>query len=135
MKPVPVPQPESQFYWDKLLQGELWLRRCDACAKVYFYPRDLCPGCFSRETSWMRSSGRGTLHSFAIVHRPPNPDWRDAVPYVVALVELEGSARLPTNLVGVEASPDKIHIGMAVEIVFRKLNEQVALPLFKPATE
>jgi uncharacterized OB-fold protein len=129
---TPVPQPESEFYWRKAREGELWLRRCNACQKSYFYPRDICPMCFSRDTTWIRSSGKATVYSFAIVHRPPNEYWRDKVPYVVAIVELEEGARMPTNLVGIEPDPNRIAVGMPVRVTFKVVSESVAIPLFEP---
>lgn len=132
MHPIPVPQPESDFYWEKLREEQLWLRRCEACTVTYFYPRDICPHCFSRRTTWWQSSGKGTLYSFAIVHRPPTPDWKNSVPYVIAIVELEGGARIPTNLVNVEPDPSAIHVGMAVTVVFRPVSPTITLPLFEP---
>jgi uncharacterized OB-fold protein len=132
--PPPVPQPESDFYWEKCKAHELWLRHCRACDKAYFYPRDICPECFSRDTDWIQSSGRGILHTFCIVHRGPTPPFRDKVPYVVAIVELESGARMPTNLVQVEADPEHVKIGMAVEVVFEDLDEKISLPMFRPAS-
>ena len=64
--PAPLPQPESDFYWEKCKANELWLRHCKSCDQAYFYPRDICPNCFSRDTDWIQSSGQGTLHTFSI---------------------------------------------------------------------
>ena len=130
--PRPVPQPESDYYWEKCRSHELWLRHCRACGNVYFYPRDICPDCFSRDTDWVQSSGRGILHAFSIVHRGPTPAFRDSVPYVAALVELEEGARIPTNLVEVEPDPAAIICGMAVEVVFEDLDDTISLPKFRP---
>lgn len=130
--PPPVPQPESDFYWGKCRAHELWLRHCRACDETYFYPRDICPGCFSRDTDWVRSSGRGILHTFAVVHRGPIPAFRDRTPYIAAIVELEGGARLPTNLVDVAPDPAVIKVGMAVEVVFEDLDATISLPKFRP---
>jgi uncharacterized OB-fold protein len=132
-KPLPVPQPESDYYWAQARRHELWVRKCAACDRAYFYPRDFCPRCFSRNTTWVRVGGRGTLYSFAIVHRPPLPAFADVAPYVVAVVELEGGARIPTNLVGIEPDPEKIRIGMAVEVVLDDVTPDVTLPMFRPA--
>jgi len=131
-RPLPTPQPEWDFYWEKAKAHELWLMRCRDCSGTYFYPRPICPQCFSRNTEWFQSSGRGTLHAFAIVHRAPTPAFADMVPYVTAFVELEGGARLPTNLVQVEPDPSKIKIGMAVEVVFDDVSPLITLPKFKP---
>lgn len=128
----PVPQPESDFYWEKCKEHELWLRHCRLCDDIYFYPRDISPCCFSRDTDWIQSSGRGTLHAFAIVHRGPIPAFRDRAPYIVAMVELEGGARMPTNLVDVDPDPSVIKIGMEVEVVFDDLDDKISLPKFRP---
>ena len=132
-KPVPVPQGESDYYWEKAKAHELWLRDCGDCNQAYFYPRDICPHCFSRNTSWIQASGKGTLHTFAIVHRAPTPAFRDDAPFVVAMVDLEEGVRMPTNLVEVEPDPANITIGMAVEVVFEDITDEIALPKFKPA--
>ena len=91
------------------------------------------PECFSRDTDWVQSSGRGTLYAFTIVHRGPVPAFRDRVPYIAALVELEGGARIPTNLVDVEPDPANVKIGMAVQVTFDDLNDDISLPKFRPA--
>jgi uncharacterized OB-fold protein len=120
------------LFWQKAKEHELWLRRCDACNQAFFYPREICPNCFSRNTSWIRASGRGTLHAFAIVHRAPAPAFGDHVPYVAALVDLEEGPRVPTNLVDVEFVPEKIKIGLPVEVVFEDVTPEVTLPKFRP---
>jgi uncharacterized OB-fold protein len=129
----PVPQPESDFYWEKCQEGELWLRHCKSCDKTYFYPRDLCPICFSRNTDWIQTDGKGTLHTFAIVHRGPTPAFRDKAPYVTAVVELQGGARMPTNLVDIDPDPEVIKCGMALEVTFEKLDDNISLPMFRPS--
>ena len=131
--PLPVKQPESDFYWEKAQAHELWLRRCNACERAYFYPRDFCPNCGSRDVSWIQATGRGTLHTFAIVHRAPVPAFRDHVPFVVAMVDLEEGPRIPTNLVDVEPDPEHIHVDMAVEVAFADVTDEITLPVFRPA--
>ena len=114
-------------------RGELWLAPCKRLYSVYFYPRDICPRCFSRDTNWVQSSGRGTVHTFAIVHRGPTPPFRDRAPYVPVIVELEEGPRMPSNLVECEPDPENIKVGMAVEVVFQALSDEVTIPYFRPA--
>ncbi len=133
-KPLPMTQPESDFYWEKAKEHQLWLRKCNDCQKAYFYPRDICPECFSRDTTWVRASGRGTLHTFAVVHRAPASAFKEDVPYVVAMVDLEEGPRMPTSLVDVEPDPSKIKVGMRVEVVFQDVTEKFALPKFRPVS-
>jgi uncharacterized OB-fold protein len=55
------------------------------------------------------------------------------VPYVPAVVELEGGARICTHIVEVEPDPEVIKCGMAVEVVFDDLTDTISLPKFRPA--
>ena len=112
----------------------MWLRHCNTCDTAYFYPRDMCPFCFSRETNWIQSSGKGTIHTFAIVHRGPTPPFRDRSPYVPVIVELEEGPRMPSNLVECEPDPESIKVGMAVEVTFQALDDNITLPYFRPAS-
>ena len=132
-KPIPAPQGESDFYWQKAKQHELWLRKCDDCGGAYFYPRDISPCCFSKNTSWMQASGKATLFTYGIVHRAPHPGFASDAPYVVAVVELEEGPAMPTNIVMDEPTPEKLQIGMPLEVVFDDITDEIALPKFKPA--
>lgn len=132
-KPLPVPQPESDRYWEGCRNGELWLRRCVDCQQAYFYPRNICPRCGSANTEWSRASGRAALHTFAIVHRAPHPGFEGDVPYVTAVVELEEGPRMAANIVDVAPDPANLKIGMPLRVVFERASEQIALPKFTPA--
>jgi hypothetical protein len=132
-KPIPSPQGESDVYWQKAKQHELWLRKCNACGQAYFYPRDISPCCFSKDTSWIQASGRATLYTYAIVHRPPTPAFQKDAPFVTAIVELEEGPRMPTNIVMQEPTPEKLRIGMPLQVTFEDITDTIALPKFKPA--
>jgi uncharacterized OB-fold protein len=55
------------------------------------------------------------------------------VPFVVAQVELEDGARIPTNIVIADPTPENVKIGMAVEVIFDDVTDSFTLPKFKPA--
>jgi uncharacterized OB-fold protein len=129
--PIPVPTPETRPFWEAARRHELVAQRCRACGEHVFYPRAVCPRCFGNELEWRRLGGRGTLHTFTVVYRgargfPLGP------PYVIAVVELAEGPRLMTNLVGIEPDPARIRIGMAVEVVFEDVSDDIALPRFRP---
>ena len=132
-KPIPVPQGESDVYWQKAKEHELWLRSCNDCGGAYFYPRDISPCCFSKDTTWVRASGKATLFTYAIVERAPHPGFVPDVPFVTAIVELEEGPKMATNIVIDEPTPEKLQIGMALEVVFEDINDDLALPKFAPA--
>jgi uncharacterized OB-fold protein len=130
-RPLPSPTPETKPYWDALKEHKLLIQRCQDCEKAYFYPRPFCPLCFSKNVEWFEASGKGTLYSFVINHRPApgfGPD-----PYVIAVVELEEGPRMMSNLIDIDADPDKVHCDMAVEIAYLDVTDEVTLPQFRPA--
>ena len=133
--PIPIPQQESDFYWEKCKEHELWLRYCNHCSKAYFYPRDICPNCWSRNTTWVQAEGRGTLYTFAISHRAPRPNFEGPLPYVIAMVQLSEGPIMATNIVEVEPEPANLQIGMPVEVVFEDISDTISLPKFKPSKE
>ena len=81
---------------------------------------------------WLRLSGRGSVYSWIVVHRPQYPAFAADAPYNAVIVELEEGPRLHGNLV--DCAADAIHIGMPVEVVFDKVNDEVTLPKFRPRT-
>jgi len=129
---VPYPSPETKPYWDGCKRGELTLPFCLACEQFFFYPRPFCPKCFGWKIEWRACSGRATLYTYAIQYRPQAPGFEP--PYVTAIVQLEEGPRMMTNLVEVEPDPAKITCDMPLEVMFQELNEEVSLPVFRPAS-
>jgi uncharacterized OB-fold protein len=127
--PLPRPDKDSKPYWDGARQHELLLQQCSECEKFRFYPRSVCPYCFSDRFEWRASKGRGSVYSFTVIHRAPSPAFRDKVPYVLALIELEEGVRMMSNVI--ECDPAAVRIGRAVEVVFEDLTEEITLPKFR----
>ena len=91
--------------------------RCGNCGAVYLGERDNCSSCGARSgISPEKLTTRGTLYSYSIVHRSfPGIE----VPYVSAIVDLEGGGTIKGNLIDVEPDPAKLVFDMPVEVVFR----------------
>ena len=51
---------------------------------------------------------------------------------MLAWVDLPEGIRMQTNIV--DCDPDEVEIGMEVEVVFRKVTEDITLPYFRPRT-
>jgi uncharacterized OB-fold protein len=131
-KPIPSPSPETRFFWQKARAHELWLPYCRPCERSYWYPRDFCPHCGSRDVESRRSTGRGRVYTFAIHHRAFHPGWADEVPYITALVELEEGVRLFSNIIGIDPDPAKVKCDMSVEAVFEDISDEITLVKFRP---
>jgi uncharacterized OB-fold protein len=131
-RPLPKPTPETAHFWEGTRAGELRLQRCDDCQHVYFPPRPFCPACASRAVSVFVASGRGRLDSYVISHRPHRAF---DPPYAIALVALEEGPRLMSNIVDCEQTPEALQLDMPLDVVFAQQNDEISLPLFRPATE
>jgi len=131
-KPLPRVDEESRGFWEALARHELYVQECGGCGTRRYYPRALCPRCLGDRTVWVRARGRGTVYSFTVTHQNQAPGFREALPYVLAVVELEEGVRLMSNVVG--CAPDAVRIGMPVEVVFEDVTPEITLPKFRPAT-
>jgi len=91
--------------------------KCKQCGAVFLGVRSTCSKCSARGSmDAVRLSNRGTLYVYSIVHRSfPGID----VPYVSAVVDLEGGGTVKGNLIDVEPTPAKIRLGMPVEVVYK----------------
>ncbi|MBR1146186.1 Zn-ribbon domain-containing OB-fold protein [Bradyrhizobium sp. AUGA SZCCT0431] len=127
---IPSPTPETSHFWEGTRIGLLRLQKCDDCSHVYFPPRPVCRKCGCSNVSIVEACGKAILASYVISHLPV-PGFES--PYVVAIVELEEGPRMLTNLIGVDASPTSMELGMDLEVVYSRLNDTIALPLFKPS--
>jgi uncharacterized OB-fold protein len=126
----PLPTPETKHFWDGTREGKLRLQRCDACAKVYFPPRPFCPECGKREVSVFAASGKAFLYSYVIHHRKV-PGFTP--PYAIAVVELAEGPRMMTNIIDCPQTPEALVLDMPLTVAFEKMDDEITLPLFKPA--
>ena len=130
-KPLPRIDEEGRGYWEALVRHELYFQRCSDCGTNRFPPRAVCPSCLSSATTWVRASGRGTVYSFTVTHQNQSPGFRESLPYVLAVVQLDEGPRMMTNVVG--CAPDDVKIGMAVQVEYEDVTPEITLAKFKPA--
>jgi hypothetical protein len=128
---LPEPTPETRHFWEGCKAGELRLQRCTDCGHSYFPPRAFCPKCASRDVEVYAASGKATLYSYVINHRP-RPDM-GAEPHSIAVVELAEGPRMMTNIVGCPQTPEALQLDMPVQVTFQKESDDISLPMFEPA--
>lgn len=131
-RPRPQPTPETRHFWEGTAAGELRLQCCQTCAHTYFPPRPFCPHCASRDVRIIAASGRATLYSYVIHHRPA-PGFTP--PYAIAVVTLAEGPRMMTNIVNCPQTPEALVLDMPLIVTFEKLDDEITLPLFEPAGE
>lgn len=134
--PVPeYPQPARSEANAPLLdawqRGELAIQQCDACSAQLWFPREMCPACWSTRLSWRRSSGSGTIVSFTRVHRQIHPAFAAEVPTVFAEIALDDGPAMLARVV--TAAPEDVVTGMRVELLPMPDATRYPLPTFRPA--
>lgn len=129
-KPVPTPTPTTQPYWDGTKNNELWIQRCVTTGRYFSYPRRLSPYVVGGEVEWVKASGRGMLYSYIINHLP-GPGYRDEVPYVIAVVELEEGPRVMANIVGVDPTVENLPLDLPLVVDFEPRGD-LSIACFRP---
>ncbi len=127
-RPDPVYTPDAAFFWEGAARSELLGQRCADCGRFAHPPRPMCPACHSVRREIVRLSGRGTVYSWIIPRHPPPIGFAQSP--VVALIELEEGIRLVSNVV--DAAPESVRNGLAVEVCFAPTRGGHAVPVFRP---
>jgi uncharacterized OB-fold protein len=129
-KPLPEPSESTRPFWEGTRAHELRLQRCRDCRKHIFYPRLVCPFCLSDNLDWVTASGKGKVYSYTVVRRAMHPAFREDVPYVLAIVQLEEGPRITTNIVGVP--PQEVRVDMPVRAAYDDVTPDLTLLKFEP---
>lgn len=126
-------------YFAGAARGELVLPRCDACARLCWYPEERCPACHGQSFTWAPVRGTGRLFSWAVVRRAFLPAFEEMVPFVTALVALDEDPAVRIVSYVVDCDPQDLTADFPVEVVFRPLrfptvpDREVTVPMFVPA--
>ena len=127
--PLPVPTLDDREFYAAARRGELVFQRCAACGRFRHYPRPICPRCLSREYSWQRASGRGTVFTWTIVRGPTLPAFEHKLPYNVVDVLLDEGVHFVAEVL--DCPPEEIHAGMEVVATFVAVSDEITLVKFR----
>ena len=127
--PQPLANATSLPWWQAAAEHRLVVQRCAPCQHLRHPPAPICPECRSDEADWKELSGRGEVYTYTLVHRPLAAG--QELPFVVAVIALEGAEglRMISNLV--EVAPEDLAIGMPVEVVWEDMSADLAIPRFR----
>lgn len=127
--PRPRISPDNAPFWEGCNAGRLLLPRCMDCGRFHLPPGPVCPFCFSPKLEWVEARGIGTISTWTVVHKVWFPIFADRVPYNVIQVELDEGPRLTARLIDSDAPPS---VGQRVSVAFERIDEELALPVFRP---
>ena len=131
--PLPRPSRVSAPFWAAAREHRLVLQRSKRTGQFVYYPRIVSPFALNDELTWERVSGRGTVVGATTVRHADEAALQELVPYSLAVVELDEGPRRTTNIVG--CPPDRVYVGMLVEVTFEDVTPEVTLVKFRPARE
>lgn len=120
---APTVLPDNETFWKAAGEGRLLVKYCNACSQYHWFPRTLCPFCFSDRTEWKEASGRGTVYTFSVTRRA------GPIPFAIAYVTLEEGPTMLTNLV--DCDLDAVRIGDEVQVVFKPTDGGPPVPMFR----
>jgi uncharacterized OB-fold protein len=120
----------SAPFWEATRERRLLVQWCASCGHPVFFPREVCPFCTSSQLEWRPASGRATLYSFTVEHKPQVQVLASTGPYAIALVDLDEGVRMMSNVVRCEV--ESLVVGMALQVTWEPLSDGRHLPLFEP---
>lgn len=97
--PVPIPDRDTQPFWDGCAQRHLRIPRCDHCGRYLWQPAPLCPVCRGDDVTWQTVAGDGAVASWMVARPPVLPYYADKVPYAIVLAALDIGVRMVGYLV------------------------------------
>ncbi|MGH8596100.1 MAG: Zn-ribbon domain-containing OB-fold protein [Gammaproteobacteria bacterium] len=134
---------ENREFFRYCANGEFRLQRSKHGGLLRYPPTTACPWTGERDSEWVAVEGKGTVHSYGEVHRAIQPAFKDKVPYLILVVDLDtqkgqpsghDALRIGGNLVmsdGRFAPPEQIRrvgIGTRVRMVLVDVDDGIALP-------
>ena len=131
-RPMPIPTPTAQPFWDGLAQHRIRIQYSPSADRYVFYPRVLAPGTLADDLEWREISGAGSVYTVTVAYRPVAAHFAADVPHVLAVVQWDEGPRFATEIVN--AAPDQVRVGMRVRPVFVDCpDDGVTLLRYEPA--
>jgi uncharacterized OB-fold protein len=132
-KPLPIIDEDNAPYWEYCHKHELRMQKCKSCGHIRFPVSVVCPKCNSLESEWTQLSGRGRVFSYVVYQVAYHPSYKDDIPYIVAIIQLDEGPRMESNVTGCKV--DDMYIDMPVEVYFDDVTDSISLPKFRPVAE
>jgi uncharacterized OB-fold protein len=119
-RPIPVPDPASQPFFDAAAQGRLVIKFCPTCSRYLAPAAEACDACHAEGLEWREASGRGTLYSFVINHQVLHPGFEGEIPYNLCIIELDEGPRINGNYLGDNAA---LRVDMPLQVTFERVGD------------
>jgi uncharacterized protein len=128
--PTPVLTEVNRPLIESWKLGKLVLQHCGACNYIIFFPREVCPQCWSRQLEWKEHSGRGRVLACTRVYSHVTEPFMNESPVTLAEIELEDGGAMLARIVDVSRDAE-IRSGAPVELAPMPQAESYTLPTFR----
>lgn len=127
--PLPdVEDPVMRPFWEGCRERKLILQRDSQTGEVHWPPK---PHYWKHgRLQYFEASGLGSVYTYVVGYEPFLPAFADQLPHIMVAVQLEEGIRIVGHMVN--CSPERMSFGMPVQIVYKRLTEQVTLPVWEP---
>ena len=129
-RPLPVPDEQSEPFWNATANHVLTLARCSRCREFSHPPDVVCPRCGATDPDFAFTpvNGAGTIRSWTVMRQSFLPGFDRDVPFV--LVDVELSAQRDLRLIGrlVDGPDAPLRLGAPVRLAFEDIDVGVAVP-------
>ena len=104
-----------QHYINGLKSGKILGSKCKKCSELTIPLKPVCSKCGSFDVEEFKTTGKGVIRSFTVIYVAPEK-FKDKVPYVVALINLDEGGTVMGRLIGVDPNkPEDIKVGTKVK--------------------
>ena len=127
--PLPVPNEETQAFWDYCKAGELRAQRCTACDDAAASRRDPCARSAARYRLRMAAPQRqGHDLQLQVTHQAVHHALEGQTPHPPSLCS---STRDRCSRATSSRAKTRVAIGLPVEVVFVQVTDEITLPKFR----
>jgi uncharacterized OB-fold protein len=134
--PGPRLEPTTQGFWLAAGEGRLVIQRCAGCGTHRHPPTEVCYECGSLDWGWDEQPGTGSVFSYTWTDTPVLPSLANLGAYNISVIELDstkGVVRLLSRVA--DATREQVRVGLPVVVDFDPVDDEVALPIFRPVQE
>jgi uncharacterized OB-fold protein len=109
----------TEGFWEAAKEHRLVCQQCSNCHTFRMPPAKYCYVCRSDDYDFVDLPGTGSVYTYTTVNYATAKEIKpEDLPYVVALIELDGAGgcRLVGNLLGTD--PAKVSVGLLVRVAW-----------------
>jgi uncharacterized OB-fold protein len=103
--------------------GTIQIQFCEDCGHAQHPPDDICYACQGTHLVFAPCPGTGRVESCARVHHPIHPALKDKVPYVIAIISVDGAPGCNVQGNVINCAAESVEIGQKVRAVFEEAED------------